>query len=115
MQDSFGQSNVEQSTLQQIVDQIEELIVTIIEEVRQRPGVALAIVAAVAGAVIGSMLAGRASQGHAAPAKRAVKKARGMGEAIDLAGLGIKLVQNPLVRNYLRAAVEGQLKKRFSR
>ncbi len=115
MQDSFGQSNVEQSTMQLIIDQFEELLVTIIEEVRQRPGVAVAILAALAGAMVGSMLAARASRRHTSPTGRVVNKARTVGEAADLAGLGLKLVQNPLVRSYIRSAVEGQLKKRFSR
>lgn len=37
-----------------------------------------------------------------------------MYEAADLAGLGLKLLQNPLVRGYVMSALEGQLKKRFS-
>jgi hypothetical protein len=43
-----------------------------------------------------------------------VRKARGVGEAAELAALGVKLLQNPIVRSYVRSAVEGQLKKRFS-
>ena len=113
MHDTFGQSNVEPSMMQLIVDQFEELIVTIIEEVRQRPGVAVAILAAIVGAVGGSMLAARVSHRRATPTKRVVRKARGMAEAADLAGLGIQLMQNPLVRGYVRSAVESQLKKRF--
>jgi hypothetical protein len=76
MNDTYSQTNLEESTMQLIVDQLEELIVTIIEEVRQR--------------------------------------ARGIGEAAELAGLGLKLMQNPLVRSFLRSALESQLKKRFS-
>ena len=115
MKDTFSQANVEQSTMQLIVDQIEELIVTIIEEIRQRPSVALAIVAAVAGAIAGSMLAARASRRHSSPTTGVVKKARGIGEAAELAVLGVKLVQNPLVRSFLRSAIQSQLKKRFVR
>ncbi len=114
MHEKYGESNVEQSTMQLIVDQLEEFIVTIIEEVRQRPGVAVAILAGVVGAVVGAMLAARAGRRQASPTRRVVRKARGMSEAVDLAGLGLKLLQNPLVRNYVRATVEGQLKKRFS-
>ncbi len=106
--------NVDQSTMQLIIDQFEELLVTIIDEVRQRPGVAVAILAGVAGALVGSMLAARLSRRRASPTTRVVRKARGMGEAVDLAGLGMKLLQNPIVRSYVRSAVEGQLKKRFS-
>jgi len=105
---------VEQSTLQLILDQVEEVLVTIIDEIRQRPGVALALLAAVTGAFVGSTLAARASRRHAIPPKGVVRKARGMGDAAELAGLGLKLLQNPIVRSYLRSAVEGQLKKRFS-
>jgi hypothetical protein len=104
--------NVEQSTLQLIIDQLEELVVTIIEEIRERPGVAAAILAAVVGIIVGSTLAAGVGRRHASPRARVVSKVRG--EAVDLVGLAIKLVQNPIVRGYLRSAVEGQLKKRFS-
>ena len=114
MPDSFSQSNADQSTMELIIDQVEELIVTIIEEIRQRPSVALAIVAAIAGAVAGSMLASRVSRRRVAPKAREIRK-RGMREAADLAATGVKRIQNPLVRSFLRAALEGQLKKRFSR
>ncbi len=106
---------VEQSTMQLILDQLEELLVTIVDEIRQRPGVALALLAAVTGAFVGSLLAARTSRRHASPASGVVRKARGMGEAAELAGLGLKLLQNPIVRGYIAAAIEGQLKKRFSR
>jgi hypothetical protein len=85
---------VEQSTMQLILDQVEELLVTIVDEIRQRPGVALALLAAVTGALVGSMLAARASRRHRSPARGVVRKARGMGEAADLAALGVKLLQN---------------------
>jgi hypothetical protein len=114
MNDRYGQADVEQGTMQLIIDQLEELIVTIVEEVRQRPGVAVAILAAIGGAVIGSMLASRASRRRASPTARVVHKARGVTEAAELAGLGIKLLQNPIVRSYVRAAVESQLKRRFA-
>ncbi len=58
MQDSSSQSNADKSVVELIVDQLEELIVTVIEENRERPGVAIAILAAVVGAIVGSMLAG---------------------------------------------------------
>ncbi len=106
--------SVEQSTMQLIVDQFEELLVTIIEEIRQRPGVALAFLAAITGALVGSMLAARASRRRVLPPQGVVRKARGVGDAAELAGLGLKLLQNPIVRSFLRSAVEGQLRKRFS-
>lgn len=106
---------VEQSTMQLILDQFEELLVTIIDEIRQRPSVALAFLAAITGAVIGSMLAARAGRRRASAPRGVARKARGMAEAAELAGLGLKLLQNPIVRSYLRAAMEGQLKRRFSK
>jgi hypothetical protein len=114
MQDSsFGDSKADQSTLQLIVDQLEELVVTIIEEIRERPAVAAAILAAVLGAVVGGLLAARVGR-RASPPARVAKRARGVAEAADVAGIAVKLLQNPLVRGYIRSAVQGQLKKRFS-
>ena len=52
MNASFGSSEVDQSTMQLIIDQLEELVVTLIEEVRERPAVAVAILAAVSGGVL---------------------------------------------------------------
>src|SRR5438105_6064089 len=114
MHTSSGQSSTEPSVMQLMVDQFEELIVTIIDEVRQRPSVAVAMLAGVAGAVVGSLLAARAGRGHRSPAARAVKGARGVGEAADVAAVAFRLMQNPLVRRYIRSAVEGQLRKRLS-
>jgi hypothetical protein len=114
MHDSFSASTVEQSTMHLIVDQLEELIVTIIEEIRERPGVAAAILAGVLGAVIGSMLAARARRRPVSPPARLARRARGMGEAAELVAIGLKLLQNPIVRGYIRSAMEGQLKKRFA-
>ena len=136
-----------------IVDQLEELIVTLLEAIRTRPSVAIAIVAGVAGAVVGSMLASRlrprrvvaasAASGvlenlvgslagamprdlnkKAVPraagrtAQRAQRRARGLGKMTDvaeLAGLAMQLLENPIVRGYLRAALASQVQKRFRR
>jgi hypothetical protein len=114
MQDTFRQSNGEQSVMQLIVDQLEELVVTIIEEIRERPAVAAAILAGLLGAIVGSMLAAGAGHRRQSPPARVVRKAMGVTEVADLAGLALKLLQNPLVRGYVRSAMEGQLKKRFS-
>src|ERR1700730_595743 len=110
---AFSQADGEQSVMQLIVDQLEELVVTIVEEIRQRPGVAAAILAGLLGAIVGSMLAAGGGR-RASPAERLVRKARGVSEAADLAGLGLKLLQNPMVRGYIRSTMEGQFKKRFS-
>lgn len=114
MQDSFTQSHAEESVMQLIVDQLEELVVTIIEEIRERPGVAAAILAGLLGAIAGSMLAASLARRRQSPPARVVRKARGVSEAADLAGLAVKLLQNPLVRGYVRSAMESQFKKRFS-
>jgi hypothetical protein len=113
MHNSFRTSDVEESTLQLVVDQLEELVVTIIEEVRERPGVAAAVVAAVVGIAIGSMLAGPGRRQRPGPANLA-RRARGVGDAAELAAIGLKLLQNPIVRGFLRSALQGQLKRRFS-
>jgi tetrahydromethanopterin S-methyltransferase subunit C len=115
MLNTFGQTDVEQSTLELIFDQLEELVVTIFEEIRERPGVAAAILAAVVGAVVGSMLATRARRSHAVQPARLPRRAHAVSDAADLAVLGFKLLQNPLVRGYIVSAMQGQLKKRFVR
>lgn len=112
MQDSSG---LEESTLQLVVDQLEELVVTLIEEIRERPGVALAILAGVAGAVVGSMLATRLGRPSRPVPARAMRKARRLGDLAELAQLGMRLLQNPIVRGLALTALERQLKRRLSR
>ena len=106
MQDSDAEDN----TFQLVIDQLEELLVTIIEEVRARPGVALAIGAGLVGAFVGTWLATRRRE--PAPARAVRRKARGAGEAAELAGLGIGLLKNPIVRGLIVAAIERQIKGR---
>jgi hypothetical protein len=106
-------SNVEPGTLQLILDQLEELIVTLVEEIRQRPGVALALLAAVLGAVIGSALAGRARRRSVPPPVKVARRARGLGAASELMGLSMRLMQNPIVRGLVFAAVQKQLRRRI--
>jgi hypothetical protein len=108
MQASFGGSEVDQSATQLVIDQIEELVVTIIEEIRARPAVALAILAAVVGAIVGSMIA--AGAGRPKPVTtRVARRVSRMGDFAELTRLGVKLLENPIVR----AAVLSQFKKRF--
>ena len=102
-------SDVEDSTLQLVIDQLEELVVTIVEEIRERPGVALAILAGLVGAIMGARLATRR---NATPARAVRRKARDVGDAAELAGLGIRLLKNPIVRGLLVASIERQLKRR---
>src|SRR5260370_41672116 len=102
---------VEQSTLQLILDQVEEVLVTIIDEIRQRPGVALALLAAVTGAFGGSTPAARASRRHAIPPKGVVGKDRGMGDASELAGLGLQMRHDVIMRREPRSAVCRQIKQ----
>jgi hypothetical protein len=94
-----------------IVDQLEELIVTLIEEVRERPGVAVAILAAVLGGVIGAILAARSRRKRALPTAKVARSARGMAETGELLGLAMKLLQNPIVRGYLIAMVRRRFAK----
>src|SRR5947207_7715359 len=99
----FSQSNSpDQSVMQLVVDQLEEVVVTLIEEIRQRPGVAAAILAGLLGAIVGSMLAAGVGRRRQSPRARAARSALGLAEAADLAGRGLKLIQNPLVRRYIR-------------
>ena len=100
--------DAEQNTLQLVMEQIEELVVTLIEEIRERPGVAAAILAAVVGAVVGSILAARSRR--RVPKVRAPKQVRSIGDVTDLARLGLRLLENPLVRGVLVA----QLKRRLA-
>ena len=105
-------ANVEPGTLQLILDQLEELVVTLIEEIRERPAVALALLAAVAGAVVGSALATRGGRRRITPPARVARTASGLGSAGELMGLGVRLMQNPIVRGFVLAAVQKQLRRR---
>jgi hypothetical protein len=108
MQTSYGSSEADQSTMQLVIDQIEELIVAVIEEVRQRPGVAVAILAAVVGAIVGSALAARRVRAKPVP-KKQIETAFDMGDL----GAGItKLLNNPIVRSFLFAMVTRVVRKR---
>ena len=109
-------SNAEQGTVEFVVDQLEELIVTIIEEIRERPGVAMAILAGLVGVIAGSVLAANAGRRRSArPAQRVVRRARGVSDAAALAGLTMRLLQNPIVRAYLLAMIQARLRRRFIR
>jgi hypothetical protein len=74
----------------------------------------LAAPAAIVGAVIGSVLAAGAGR-RRSPVERVVHRARGAADTLDLAGLGVKLLQNPVIRGYIWSAIESQVKKRISR
>jgi hypothetical protein len=114
--------------VQLVVDQLEELIVTLIEEVRARPSVAVAIMAGLAGAVVGIMLASqgrrrrplargtaRGTRAVGRTGKRAAQGLDSLGDVAELVGLGLRLMENPIVRGYVRAALAAQLRKRFTR
>jgi hypothetical protein len=100
----------EESTFQLVMDQLEELAVTMTEEIRERPGVAIAIVAGLIGAIVGTRMARRRHE--AAPARAVRRKAQGVGDAAELAGLGLRLLRNPIVRSLIIAAIERQLRRR---
>jgi len=159
--DSWGRPA---GTLEFIVDQFEELIVSLIEEIRERPMVVAAIFAAIVGAILGGVIA-RARRpkprveiprvapgdlmdalsslmGEARPRAQEVRKAvgksvgksgksvgksgrqaskssrdwlgkLGFGDWADLLAIGTQLMENPLVRSYVRAALAGQLRRRM--
>src|SRR5262249_55245707 len=115
MSNTFDQSGLEQSTFELIVDQLEELIVTIIEEIRERPGVAAAVLAGFIGALIGLLLASGGRGRHTAPHPRVARHARSVAHGADMVGLGIGLLQNPIVRAYLFSALAGIVKRRLLR
>src|SRR5438105_5264887 len=97
---------VDQSMLQLVLDQLEELVFTLIEEIRERPGVAAAIFAAVCGAIVRSILAARSRPSRSKiPPESARRGARRISDAAELAGLGLRLLENPIVRAYVRSAV----------
>ena len=106
-------ASVEESTLQLVLDQLEELMATLIEEIRERPGVVLAICAAIAGGVVGSVLAARSRQSRR-PSARIAHRARRVGDAAELVGLGVRLMQNPIVRGLVLAAIERQLRRKLA-
>jgi hypothetical protein len=103
-------TDVEESTLQLLIDQLEEVVVTLIEEIRERPGVALAIFAGLMGALVGMRLARRRGS---APARAVRRKAQNVGDAAELAGLGLRLLKNPIVRGVIVASIERQLRRRM--
>lgn len=109
-QDSDGNSG----PLQFVIDQLEELVVTLIEEIRERPGIAAAIAAGVIGAMVGSWLAAR---GRARTRRRTARKIVMRGQAVDAAraaGTVVQLLQNPFVRGLIVAQIERQLKNRMA-
>ena len=106
-QDTFS----EHSTLQLVIDQVEELVVTLIEEVRERPAVAGALLAGVVGAMVGSALAVRARSKPAPAPQRVVRRARAMGDLAEIGSIALRLLENPLVR----AMIVRQVLKRLRR
>jgi hypothetical protein len=106
-------ADVEDSTLQLVIDQLEELVVTIVEEIRERPGVVLAIGAALIGAFVGTRLAAKTGHRRASPPARVARRAQKLGEVAELAGIGVRLLQNPIVRTVMVSAIERQMKRRL--
>jgi hypothetical protein len=109
MNASFDGSQVDQSALQLIIDQVEELVVTLIEEVRARPGVAVAILAGVVGAVAGSVVAGNLTRPKP-PKRRLARPIDTMAATLEMLGV---LMRHPALRSYARQGVEELIRKRF--
>jgi hypothetical protein len=106
-------SDVGDSTFQLVLDQLEELVVTLVEEIRERPGIVMALIAGVVGAIIGSQLASRRAK--RAPARAVRGTSKSAGEAADFAHTAMRLLQNPMVRGLILATLERQLKNRLAR
>lgn len=140
---------------QLVVEHIEEFAVSVLEEVRERPGVAAAMIAGVIGALAGLAFAaarsrrdrrpapirgaastfaawasaldleeksGRVSRVANKSAKKANERSRGLFDdlaglrsAADLVPLTGKVLENPLVRAYLRNIIRNQVRRRFGR
>lgn len=140
---------------QLVVEQIEEFAVTVLEEIRERPGVAAAVIAGVIGALAGLAFAAARSRRDRRPApirgagrtfaawasaldleersgrvarvaNKSAKKANdrsrglfddlaGLRSAADLVPITGKVLENPLVRAYLRNIIRNQVRRRFSR
>ncbi len=108
----MDEANLDDSTFQLVMDQLEELVVTLVEEIRERPGVAVAIVAGVLGVIVGARLASRGRR--ASVQKRAMRRARKARNTAGLLQLGFRLLQNPIVRGLVFAAVQRQIRRRLS-
>jgi len=105
----------EPGIMELVFDQLEELLVTIIDEVRERPGVAVAILAALGGAIVGSTLANRSNRKRTAAAAELVEKqSRGVGHTGNLLGLAMRLLQNPIVRGFVLSMVVRQIRRRVA-
>ena len=136
-----------ESTIQFVIEELENLLLTVIEELRERPMVALALGAALLGACLGLAVAGRRSRpkpsrtaagvvetlGPLAAAlgrsrlrataeevaERAAKKGSkgrglggfGLGSSANLVNLGVRLLQNPIVRGYLLSMIGSRLRR----
>jgi hypothetical protein len=136
-------------------DLVGDLVASVVDEIRERPGVAAAIVAGVCGALIGIGLAGlvgrRPKRRAASAAGGVVDLLAGLTRAVDLEGrtqrvahmasqapgrgrrggeglldrmghvrnatdllpIGLSLLENPLVRTFVRGMVVSRLRKRF--
>ena len=109
----MDEANLDDSTFQLVMDQLEELAVTLIEEIRERPGVIAAIVAGVVGAIVGSALAARGRRKSVS--KHAQRRAQDVQDTAGLMSLVIGLLKNPIVRGLLFAAIQRQIRRQVAR
>jgi hypothetical protein len=73
--------------------------------------VVLAIFAGIVGALVGAGLASRSRPRKVVPA-RAKHAPGGVGDAAELAGLGLRLLRHPIVRGLIVASVGRQFRRR---
>ena len=147
-------SSDSEDLFQRVMDVVEDVLVTLIEAVRERPQVAAAIGAAVVGAAVGAALAGigrpkpqpkpkaavsgmvdllagiasaialeertkRVSDVAGESAKSAAKRSPlridlgDLKNAGALVPLALQLLENPVVRGYMRSVIRSQFKKRL--
>lgn len=120
-----------------VVEQVEEALVTVLETLRERPLLTAAVGASVASALVGLVLASRRQPrrpkvmnlvndvladleplGGKGKVGKKVRRGgsrglEGLGSAAELLPLALQLLQNSIVRAYVRGFVRSQLRRRF--
>lgn len=74
--------------MQSLVDGVEDVLLTLVEEIRERPGVAAALFAGFVGALVGLALAARVARREPPPRRRVAHVAEALFETLDLGRRG---------------------------